>query len=174
MSKKPIELNKSTVEQIVAKLEAAKTYPNRNALYKDIVDELVKNHGYKPFSSATIYLRVKEWNLELKTPQGKRGGGLKGNPEALKNWRESNKNGEGPKSRNVDNTKPLIQFWSKEMNGKYLKLAKSIKRGSLKAAVKLKCLECANFQLEEIKDCQCTDCPLWPVRPYKLNQIEEA
>lgn len=168
MSRKTIELDKSLVEKIIADLESKKDYENRSSLYDDVVAELVKNHGYKPFSSATIYLRVKTWGIEPKTKGGKRGN-LTGNIDALKKWREG---GGESTQRKVDDTTPLIQFFTSFEKGKYLKLAKAIKRGSIKAAVKLKCLECANYQIEEIKHCQCFDCPLYPIRPYKIVQIE--
>lgn len=34
-------------------------------------------------------------------------------------------------------------------------------------AVKAKCLDCSNYQVQEIKECPCKLCPLWNYRPYK-------
>lgn len=38
---------------------------------------------------------------------------------------------------------------------------------SLRAAVNAFCLECVQWQREEIKICTAIDCPLYPYRPYK-------
>jgi hypothetical protein len=37
-------------------------------------------------------------------------------------------------------------------------------KGSLKAALNLKCLECCSFQRVEIRNCQCPGCALYPHR----------
>jgi hypothetical protein len=41
------------------------------------------------------------------------------------------------------------------------------KKGSLPAAIKLTCLECANFVRQEVRDCTIVWCPLFPHRPYQ-------
>lgn len=33
--------------------------------------------------------------------------------------------------------------------------------------VKAKCLDCSNFQREEVKNCPINTCPLWDIRPYR-------
>ena len=43
---------------------------------------------------------------------------------------------------------------------------RAIKKRSLAAAVKSKCLDCSCWQSVEIKNCQCVACPLFEVRPY--------
>lgn len=168
---KPIKLERKLLEDVITKLEATNTYENRTALYKAVIDELVRSHNYSPFSATTIYLRVekdKTWTLPIKTPRGKRGGHLKGNPSALEEWK---KTGES-RQRKVDDCAKLIAWAMATKNPIYIKLAKAVKRGSLKAAIKLKCIDCSNFQKEEIKHCQCFDCALWPIRPYRLQSIE--
>lgn len=47
------------------------------------------------------------------------------------------------------------KVWDKAMLG-----------ASLRACVKAKCLDCSNWQKDEIKDCQCPACALYEVRPY--------
>lgn len=39
--------------------------------------------------------------------------------------------------------------------------------GSLPAAVKLKCLDCAGWVKQEVRDCTISSCPLFPHRPYQ-------
>ena len=41
-------------------------------------------------------------------------------------------------------------------------------------ALKAKCLDCACYQTEEIKNCQSVTCPLWRVRPYQNGQASQT
>lgn len=169
MGKKTVEIDKQLLESVINKLEESATYANRTELYAATASVLHTEYSYKLFSPAWVYLRVKALDIKLKTPEGRKG---VPNGEALKKWREE---GKTKPQRKVDDSTPLIKYFTKEEKGKYLALAKSVKKGSLKAAVKLKCIECSNFQKDEIKNCQVFTCPLWPVRPYKtkLLKIEE-
>ncbi len=171
MPRKTIQLDEKLVQSIIAKLESEKTYGNRGALFDETVRVLVKEHGFTTFSSAVISQRISKWpNFIIKTKKGARGSHLKsGNADALKQWRET---GESKKAK-VGDCSHLIESFTRQAKGRFLKVAKSIKRGSLKAAIRGKCLDCANFQTEEIKQCQCFDCPLWPIRPYQINLNEE-
>ena len=45
-------------------------------------------------------------------------------------------------------------------------LERSFAGGSKAAAIKAKCLTCANFERAEITHCTVEVCPLWRVRPY--------
>jgi hypothetical protein len=40
-------------------------------------------------------------------------------------------------------------------------------KGRLPAAVKLMCLECANYVRQKVRDCVIESCPLYPHRPYQ-------
>lgn len=37
-------------------------------------------------------------------------------------------------------------------------------------AVKAKCIDCSNFQKEEVTNCAAIQCPLWNFRPYQKNK----
>ncbi len=49
-----------------------------------------------------------------------------------------------------------------------------------KQAIRAKCLECMNNQRNEVRDCGCVDCALWPFRsrrpvsPKEMKAWEEA
>ena len=46
--------------------------------------------------------------------------------------------------------------------------AKSIVgKRSLTNAIRCKCLDCACWQTEEVKNCETITCPLWKLRPYQ-------
>jgi hypothetical protein len=40
-------------------------------------------------------------------------------------------------------------------------------KGSLKAMVKLMCLDCSNWVKTEVRDCVISWCPLFPIRPFQ-------
>lgn len=44
---------------------------------------------------------------------------------------------------------------------------KQLESGSLKAAIKLKCIDCTLGSMDDIKNCSVVSCPLWPVRHWK-------
>ena len=43
---------------------------------------------------------------------------------------------------------------------------KAVKRKSFRSAVKMKCLDCMNFQTAEVAKCDLYFCPLWAYKPY--------
>jgi len=47
---------------------------------------------------------------------------------------------------------------------------KAMKGKSLRAAVNAKCLDCACWQKNEVRDCPALTCPLWPYRPYQASR----
>ena len=159
MSRKSIDIDKAALTDILNKLEAAKQYTNRLALFQDASNEYQSARSLK-ISPALIYLRVKEWSLDLKTPVGKRG----------------RQPGSGPvpqgerhkKLKNNTSLKAMRAEWSADKDAKpFMKLIDKIANGSLKSAIKACCISCANFQREEVKFCQVTSCPLHAVRPYQ-------
>jgi hypothetical protein len=59
---------------------------------------------------------------------------------------------------------------------RFLPLVAQAEKGSLRAAIKLKCLDCSNYQPSEIKECVITVCSLFPHRPYQrsLEEVDDA
>ena len=40
--------------------------------------------------------------------------------------------------------------------------------------IKAKCIDCANYSLEEAAGCTVWRCPLWEINPYRLQRIKKA
>ena len=55
----------------------------------------------------------------------------------------------------------------KQTPERYRPLVNRAERGSMRAALALKCLDCSCWQVPEIKECAITHCPLYPYRPYQ-------
>ena len=49
----------------------------------------------------------------------------------------------------------------------YQKLVEKVEKGSRNAAIKLRCLDCSNWQKKEITLCTVKECGLYPFRPYQ-------
>ncbi len=149
------EINRGELEKVVQEIEASNTFTNRSALFKAISEtDWAKGHK-KPLTSSVVMLRINEFNIPLKTPKGKKGAGLDGarrtgatrerkkaNPTVIAELRRAT-----PKSRH--------------------RLVDKIETGSIAAAVKLMCIQCSNYQNEEIKNCTVITCALHSIRPYQ-------
>ena len=59
-----------------------------------------------------------------------------------------------------------IKKFRASMPERYRKSYDKALKGSLRAGINSKCLDCTNWQKEEIKHCQVLACPLFNVRPY--------
>ena len=131
-----------------------------------------------------VMLRIKEFNLTVKTPIGQRGrqSGVKMTDEhkALLAAGRKNRVKGGRKAKFEKN--PQIKAALNDLRDKtssnhyaapYLPLVEKIAAGSMRAAVRLNCLQCSNYQRNEIKECNCTGCPMFAFRPYQ-NSVDEA
>lgn len=120
---------------------------------------------------ATIYSRVIQFELdkELKTTRGKRG----------------KEKGEGvPRRTLTADDSPLILslknqcsryyysgVWGDKLTvadikrKRFNKYVERLKRGSLKAAIALKCIDCCNGSFSEVRNCELTDCALYELSP---------
>lgn len=157
-------IDKDKLEAIIVKLESENTYTTRSQLFTEVAEKYSDLHGVS-FSNACAAQRAKQFGIEIKTQMGERGLHLKGgNADALKKWRETGEvQDKKPKIKSPD----FLPYWAKEDGGKFLKIAKSAQRGSVKAKIKLKCIECAGGLTKEVALCEITTCPLWDIRPYQ-------
>ncbi len=150
MGRAAILIDKTELEKEISQAESTKTFRNHTELFKHICetpwgtsrkDTLGR---VRVLSPATIYQRVKEFGITVQTKQGERGAHLAG---AVKT---------GTRKFKGDKAELL-----KDVPAEYKTLAERVARGSLKAAVKLKCLDCCCYQMAEVRQCTCTSCPLW-------------
>lgn len=114
----------------------------------------------KQVTFSTVLLRIDEFGLEgeIATKKGKRG--RRAGSVLSDEQKAAMQNGRKKRGVNVDNLR-------KNTPMAFLPIVDRIESGSLKAAIKMKCLECAGFQRAEVKACTVTSCPLHAIRPYK-------
>ncbi len=160
--RKAIEVNPTELQTQISQLEAAQAdggkFPNRSALWVALeATEWAKSRNPRPLTAQVAMLIAKANNLTVATPVGKRG-------------REK---GQAPVNAGKRKPKQLNTVWldamKKEMP-EYTKLAEKAAKGSLKAVIKLNCLNCCCLQKKEVSLCVITGCPLWGVRPYKHKE----
>lgn len=151
-------IKKQDLIKKINELESKQKYTTRTNLFND-VGKFFNTTG------AVIYLRVKEFNIEPKTPKGKRGQGLT----------ELRKRGINPNATRSSRANKIkkcnINALYKTVPQQYHSVIKQVEKGSLKGILKAKCLDCCNYDKNEIKNCEIIECALWSIRPYQIQTI---
>lgn len=174
MGRPAIPFEKSKLQLAIDTCESTGHYTQRQALWQDVASAYAKAVGIESVSPVWVYLRVEENNLNVKTPKGKKG---RQPGQVLSQLQGGKRVTRGEK---FAKNETAMQFFDrlekiikKEQKGRFLPVLERAKNGSVKALVKLKCLDCANWQTTEVKNCQCLDCPLLIIRPYQKSISEE-
>lgn len=153
--------------------QAEKDGPLRNLheLWKRAA-EIYNRTALRAITFSLANLRAKEWNIPIKTTGGHRGPLTEEHKAALLAAR-GKRAPRAEKMRGFTTFSLLRQeLGSKLRTRKYLPVVDAAEDGSIKAAIKLKCLECSNYQTEEVRLCPVTDCALFPHRPYQGSEAE--
>lgn len=153
MGRKQLPINIELLRKTVVDLEAAGPLANQSVLFGEIAKRMPE--GYAPH----VYrCRLVSEHIPFITPKGKRGREKGASP--LGDIKAAPK-----RSKLRPDVKALL-----------LRIVPVAYRGlvgraehSNKALLALKCLECVDWQREEVRHCQCFDCPLHSIRPYRLQ-----
>jgi len=151
--KTPTKVDKTKLIRIIENIENKQIPKNRSELYGLVA----KEYNEDKVTPSVVMLRISEWNIPVKTPKGKRG-----RQPGVKIER---------KPREDKFKDPKIQSGlkdlKKEAGEKYNKTVDRIGKGSMKSAIKMKCLDCSGYDKKEVKNCTVYNCSLYPFRPYK-------
>ena len=157
-------------------LEAGHTFPSRRALFRALAgSEWGRLRGLR---AEALKMRAKRLGVVVRTGKGalcraarpgtdlehaaNSGEAAGDTPGAARPCSGPCSGSSGPARGRVE--LPLLR---QTTPARYGDLVGRVERGSLKAAVKLKCLDCSNWQPQEVRLCTMTDCPLHGVRPYQ-------
>lgn len=164
MSRPSIPVDKNRLAAAIATCEAKTQYTTRQQLWQDVA------LAYGSVSPAWVYLRAEELKLPVKTPKGKKGR-QKGDKvvTGVKTTRSEKFAKNNTILKAFDSLEKEVK---QEQKGRFLPIFQRVKAGSMKAAVKLKCLDCTCYQTTEIKYCPCVACPLYAYRPYQDSLLE--
>lgn len=172
MAKQKLELSKKEFQAIVDKLEAANTYESPSHLWKAVEEtDWAKKQTPRPLTAAVAYQRAREMGIKFKTQPGKRGRkagqGMPAGSKRTKGKRSEKMKFYEETYKCIKIALPLV------MRERFAKTVKQAETGSLKAAIKLECLDCSCYQPVEIKNCTINTCSLYPHRPYQLDKEKE-
>lgn len=164
MAKTATPVNEIQMKAAIATVEKDGPVANLSMLYEQVAAEYRKlvPVQLREVTPSVVLGWIKKTNFPVKTQPGKRGGGLQpGHRPTGTRTSRSEKFAKNPEiGKHFDRIR-------KHVPENYLPLVEKAAAGSVTAAVKLKCLDCANFQREEIRECSVACCPLWAVRPYQ-------
>lgn len=152
MGRAALIIDKDRLKEEIDRAEAAQTFENQSRLLeylcttdfaKSIKDSTGKIRTILP---GNLYSKIKEYGLTVKTAKGKKGG---------------NKPGKRAARGRRSNAKEMIASTPKE----FKHIAEKAADGSMKATIKLHCLQCCCFVASEVKACQIKTCGWWDWLP---------
>lgn len=154
-----------TAVETLEKTQPEGKFKNRSALWHAMEESVwAKTRQPVPLSAQVAMSRAKVFGTKINTPLGKKG----------------KEKGQGPTNVVSRKRKPMadnivtalmngipIAEDGKKIREKYNGTVAKAAKGSLKAVIKLKCLDCCAWQQKEVSLCTVIDCPNWNYRPYK-------
>jgi hypothetical protein len=173
MSRRSINVNRQLLVSSIAEAEKNGPLINRITLSNKVAEIYNSKTDSEMITHSVVTLRIKEWSLTVKTPVGKRGraAGIALTDEQKAAMKNGRKGGRAAKFAKNEDIQKSFDLMYQRFDSTYKGLVDRAKAGSLKAAVKLHCLDCSNFQPNEVKNCVCNYCPLYPFRPYQTSNV---
>ena len=157
--RKPIEINKVEFQACVSEIEGKNTFSNRTELWEAVeASDWAKTREPRPLTSQVALLKAEELGLEIKTVKGKRGKTKGCGPVSV-----------GGRKKKVFSPVNIRSGIPLDMRASLEKAVQRAANGSLKARIKLMCMDCTNWQKKEIALCENIQCPMHDVRPYKVK-----
>ena len=168
MARTKLPIDKIKLQTIINELENIENFTNRQQLAEAVEKtEWAENHEPKPVTSSVVILRIKEFDLTVKTPIGKRGKQKVVLDEKTVSSRSKKK------ILKTKDKKLRLKQLCKGLPKRYYSLANKIVGGCIESSVELNCLKCCNYDVQEIIYCSITECVWNSVRPYQKHQKKE-
>lgn len=166
--RKAIQFNVQEFQDTILCLEQEEggAFANRSQLWAAVAaTEWASTLSPRPMTSQVAMLKAETFDLKVNTPKGKKGrvagsaGKVSDDGTAVLPVR---------RSRTIDEASiTVLRGVTATVNQKAVD---RVSKGSLKAAIKLKCIDCCCGQKKEVAMCRSKDCSLWNFRPYKKIQ----
>lgn len=152
--RKPIPVSFADLQTAIVSVEWDGPLGSRTALWK-AVSQTPWAKAIK-LSPQVAMLKAKGLPLMISTPVGQRGVG----------FQKAKPNGHNRK-RSHKIPLEVVERMRKEYPESVHSMVERAARGSLKARIGLKCMDCTNMQKKEIALCTIRQCSLYESRPYK-------
>lgn len=177
MPRLKIQINEAEFRREVEKLESQREFANHSELWKALEQtDWAKAQQPHPLTAAVAYLRAREFGVVTKTKPGKRGLSRE-QMQGIQGGQRGQRSSRATKMTAFTDTFSAMR---KEYPTSFLPLVRRAQKGSLRAAITLKCLECSAFQRGEARQCVVASCSLYPHRPgagkpaNEVNMLEMA
>lgn len=159
MTRTRVEINPVEFQNVIAELESTHQFTNRSQLWNAVLSTpWAKALQPQVKSAHTFMMRAEEFSLEIKTPKGRRG--------REKGCASPTRSGPRPPRVSLDIINQQKNIFDKSLHEAVEKAA----AGSMKSAIKLKCIDCCAGSKKEVALCTISECPLWGFRPYKIKK----
>ncbi len=162
------EVDMTGLRAEIARQEATNVFTGRSQLCQAVAAS-EWGQAQPGLSASVVLLRIQEYNIPIKTAVGKRGRG-----KALAASRQNGTVVRRPRSEKMKAFAPTMNHLKEEWGETSPTRVEAAQKGSLKALIALKCMECTGGQRTEIKGCSVFKCPLFPVRPFQGGVVEEV
>ncbi len=150
--RKKLVLDRAEFQAVINELESRQNFNTRSELCMAIEEtDFAKRQKPRPLTWSVAMARIKDMGIECKTQNRQRKQKLS-SPCVT--------------SERMSSHSKTFRLLEKEYPA-YKSLIARAAKGSLRAVIKLKCLDCTCGQKREIKYCQCFACPLYPQRPFQ-------
>jgi len=158
MPKTKLLINRSQLENAVKKAERENSFTNLQSLYESVSNS-EWGRQQKGLTPAVVRLRILEFKIKTETKAGKKTKGVFPGVRGKRQSR-SQKFAASPDCK-LSITKLKRTFTE------HPELVKQIEKGSMKAAIKLNCIDCCGGSTSEANHCELYECPLWLFLPRK-------
>lgn len=148
-------LDKDEFQSVVDTLESNHTFANKGELWDAVEQTEWAKKQMRPLKAQVAYNRARELGITTKTKAGRK--------EDFKRTYE-------PKVVDQQAAQAVLDTFPEPIQ----RTIKKIKKGSLRAAIKAKCLDCSGLSKKEVRVCPVTNCPLWLVRPFQNKSKTEG
>ena len=172
MAKKSIAVDRQKLEAALNMAENNGPLSNLSELWVK-ASEIYNRTAEIPITHSVVALRVKEWNIIVQTQPGRKGRTMSDEQKAAMQAARGQRRPRSEKMKEFKTFDLLRKEMSLEADKRrFLPVLEAAEKGSLRAAIKLNCLECSNWRTTEVKLCPVEKCVLYPHRPYKLGTTE--
>lgn len=165
MGRSPLIVKKDELQKVINDLEASRQFRNQQELFLAVQEsdwgKNVRNANYrvKGIKAPVVYNKIREFDIVLKTPKGKKGRTV---GQVVNRTNRSEKMAKNPEIQRAlkqlrDDVDTLGDN-KERLNG----VIDKIEGGSIVHAVRLKCMECRGYEGTDYKQCNAV-CPLRPV-----------
>jgi hypothetical protein len=150
-------LDPAELQAAVSALEAGGSFPSRSALWQALArTDWARQLG---LSAGALQRRASRVPIMIGTPDARK---TSREPSVTSNPAKSSRKGHLARYRRTP--LPLLRA---DVPARFHRLVDRVEKGSLRAALDLKCLECSAWQPAEVRLCPIEACPLHHRRPYQ-------